>query len=332
MRQYQQLTIGEREKLQIGLWEGRSLRDIAAELGRSHATLSRELRKNFPVGRCVYTPRLAQMRAEIHVKQRGRRPRLKQDSIRQYVEVKLKKRWSPEQIAGRMKRDHPDWPSISHEAIYQYVYADISINAYAHGDDLRQYLRRHHRIRKRKGVFHGNRGPIAGRISIEARPVEVAKRTRYGDWEHDSIESRKSKARLNSLVERKSGLLRLTKIADGIAERTAAAVIKRLKTLPRRLRRTVTVDNGYENAQHQEITKAIDIEYFFCHPYCSGEKGTNENTNGLVREYLPKGTDFALVSEAEVARVERILNCRPRKRLSYLTPLEVFNEAVALKD
>lgn len=171
MRRYQQLSIGEREKIQRGLWEKRSLRDIAAELGRSHTTLSRETRRNFPLLRRVYTPRLAQERAETRIKKRGRRSRLKDERVRQYVKAKLQIRWSPEQIAGRLAIDHPDWPLISHEAIYQFVYADISINAYAHGDDLRQYLRRHHRIRRRKGVSHGHRG-IRGRVSIDERPKE----------------------------------------------------------------------------------------------------------------------------------------------------------------
>jgi IS30 family transposase len=331
MRHYTQLTIEEREKIQAGLWEKRSLRDIAAQLGRSHTTLSRELRKNFPAEHRRYTPRLAQKRAEQRIQERGGRPRLKDERIRQYVETKLKLHWSPEQIAGRLAIDHPIWPAVSHEAIYQFVYAKISINAYAHGNDLRQYLRRHHRIRKRKGVYHGNRGCLTGRVSIEERPQEVETRRTFGHWEGDSLVSKQSPVRLNSLVERKSGLLKLTKVADGTGTATADAVVKRLSEVPKALRLTSTVDNGFEHAEHQRVTKQIGVLYFFCHPYHSWERGTNENTNGLVREYFPKKTDFASVSAAEVARVEALLNCRPRKRLRYLTPLEVFKEAVALK-
>lgn len=329
MRRYQQLSIGEREKIQRGLWEKRSLRDIASELGRSHTTLSRELKRNFPLLRRVYTPRLAQERAEARIKERGRRPRLKEECVRQYVEAKLKIRWSPEQIAGRMALRYPDWPAVSHEAIYQYIYAHISINAYAHGDDLRQYLRRHHRIRRRKGVSHGNRG-IRGRVSIDERPKEVEKRETFGHWEGDSLVSRQSQVRLNSLVERKSGLLKLTKVSDGSGAATAEATLRRLSEVPRRLRLTNTVDNGFEHTDHQRVSEKVGIQYFFCHPYHSWERGTNENTNGLVREYFPKGTDFAPIAAAEVAQVEALLNCRPRKRLGYLTPLEVFT-SVALK-
>jgi transposase, IS30 family len=330
MRRYQQLNIDEREKFQAGFWEGRSLRQIAAELGRSHTTLSRELRKNFPTTRRLYVPRLAQERAEKRIRERGRRPRLKNRLVQRYVESKLKIRWSPEQIAGRLTIEHPDWPMVSHEAIYQYVYADISINANAQGDDLRQYLRRHHRIRRKKGVVYGRRR-IAGRISIEERPQEVGTRTTFGHWEGDSIVSKQSKVRLNSLVERKSGLLKLTKVADGTGAKTAEAVIRRLCCVPPFLRLTNTVDNGLEHADHQAVTAQIGIKYFFCHPYASHERGTNENTNGLVREYFPKKTDFSLVSAAAVARVEALLNCRPRKRLGYLTPSEVFNRVGALK-
>ncbi len=310
-------------------WEGRSIRYMARVLRRSPSTISRELSRQMRGS--LYVPRAAQERAGQTIRERGARPRLKDQRIRQYVEEKMKESWSPEQIAGRMGVEHPDWPHVSHEAIYQFVYADISINANARGDDLRQYLRRHHRIRKKKGVCHGNRGPIAGRISIEERPAAVAARSRFGDWEHDSIVSRQSPVLLNSLVERKSGLLKLSKVANDTAPATAETVVKRLAEVPASLRLTATVDNGHENAGHRRVSEQAGIKIFFCHPYRSSERGTNENTNGLVREYFPKKTDFALVSADEVARVEGLLNCRPRKRLRYLTPLEVFNGAVALK-
>lgn len=329
---YTQLNIEEREVIQQLHWEKRSIRYIARVLGRAPSTISREFNRTFPPQHRVYTPRIAQERAEQRIRERGRRPRLKEDRVRRYVERKLtERRWSPEQIAGRMHRLHPDWPTVSYEAIYQYVYAPYGIDALPPHGDLRSCLRRHHRIRKKKGVMHGNRGSIAGRISIEERPAEVATRATFGHWEHDSIVSRKSLACLNSLVERKSGLLKLTKIANGTAQATAEAVEKRLHNVPERLRLTATVDNGHENADHRKVSAHIGIQYFFCHPYTSQERGTNENTNGLVREYFPKGTDFAKVSAAEVVRVEALINCRPRKRLAYLTPLEVFKEAVALK-
>lgn len=219
---YKQLNIEEREAIQVMRWEHRSIRYMARMLGRSPSTISREFGRHKRGN--TYTPRAAHERTTNHIRERGRRPRLKAPRVRQYVEEKLKESWSPEQIAGRMGLEHPDWPKISHEAIYQFVYVNISINANASGDDLRKYLRRHHRIRKKKGVCHSNRGAIAGRIGIEERPEEVEYRNRFGDWEHDSIVSRQSSILLNSLVERKSGLLKLSKVADSTGQATAEVV------------------------------------------------------------------------------------------------------------
>ena len=325
---YKQLNIEEREAIQGMRWEHRSIRHMARILGRSPSSISRELSRNSTT---MYIPRRAQERAEIRIQERGHRPRLKDPRIRRYVKRKLRRRWSPEQIAGRLPQAHPDWQRVSHEAVYQFVYAPFNAYAVPPKDDLRSCLKRHHRIRAKKGVCHGNRGPVAGRISIEQRPAEVDARKRIGDWEGDSIVSRQSLPCLNSLVERRSGLLKLTKIADGTAAATAAAVVRRLTEVPKDKRLTMTVDNGHEHADHLKVTEQTGTAIFFCHPYRSSERGTNENTNGLVREYFPKKTDFALVSAAEVARVEREINCRPRKRLGYLTPLEVFNHGVALK-
>jgi len=310
-------------------WEKRSIRYMAKILDRQPSTISREIKRN---GTTMYIPRMAQMRAETRIQERGHRRRLKDARVRRYVERKLRRRWSPEAIAGRLNSDHPEWRhAVSPEAIYQYIYAPFGINALPPRDDLRSCLRRHHRIRKKKGVCHGNRGPIAGRISIEQRPWEVETRKTLGHWEGDSIISRQSVVLLNSLVERKSGLLKLSRVENGTSAATAETVVRRLGELPSRLRQTMTVDNGHEHADHLKVTKKIGTKIFFCHVYRSCERGTNENTNGLVREYFPKKTDFALVSAAEIARVEHELNCRPRKRLGYLTPLEVFNRGVALK-
>lgn len=326
---YTQLNIEEREAIQQMRWERRSMRYMANVLGRQPSTISREVARNGPV---VYAPRKAEERARERIRRRGHRPRLKDARIREYVEEQLRERWSPEEIAGRLPIDHPDWQfRISHEAIYQYIYSDIGWNAGPPQHDLRAYLRRHHRLRKPKRFCHGSRMPIAGRISIDARPPEVAARVRIGDWEDDSIVSRQSPVCLNALVERKSGILKLTRVPNSTAAATARAVVARLREVPAELRRTMTVDNGHEHANHRTVTDATGAEVFFCHPYHSWERGTNENTNGLVREYFPKQTDFAKVGDAEVARVEAIINCRPRKRLGYLTPLEMFNRAVALK-
>lgn len=181
-------------------------------------------------------------------------------------------------------------------------------------------------MRKGQRIFRP-KGP-----SIEQRPKIVERRKRLGDWEGDSIESAHHAPGLNSLVDRKSGLLFLTKVTDKTAAATAAAVAQRLTGLPPHLRQTLTTDNGPENQYWQEIQRETQLHCFFAHPYSSWERGTNENTNGLIRWYFPKGTDFRTISAEEVARVEYALNTRPRKRLHYLTPLEVFtNESVALQ-
>jgi IS30 family transposase len=241
--------------------------------------------------------------------------------------AKLKAGWSPEQIAGRISIDHPGL-SISHEAIYQYIYHPNTEG----GQDLIHCLRRAHRKRKSKGIGRREKKTkIPNRISIEFRPPSVEKRRQYGHWEGDSLVSRKSKVALNSLVERKSRLLMLTKLERKTAEATFMAVVNRLKNLPPKARRTLTMDNGTENSMHQEITSAIGINCFFARPYASCERGTNEHANGLVRWYLPKGTDFRNISDDEIARIESLINNRPRKCLGFKTPLEAASHFVALR-
>lgn len=332
-KNYEQLNIKERESIQAGLWEKKSVRAIAKELGRSASTISREIKKNAPsVHKRRYTPRLAQERAVWQRTLRHCRERLKQELIRQYVKEKLKLYWSPEQIAGRLIIDHPGY-SISHEAIYLYIYSQYHRQGYGSciGEDLRIYLRRKHKRRKRKYVlFPVEQGQIPGRVNISRRPQYIEKRVQQGHWEGDAMESRQSSEKLNTLVERVSGVVLISKLANGTKQETTQAVTQRLGALPESLRRTLTLDNGKENAGHQEITKTLGIECYFCNPYHSWEKGTNENTNGLIRFYLPKKTDFARVSEKQVKTIEQALNTRPRKRLKYKTPLEVFNQGVAV--
>lgn len=330
-KRYKQLTIEEREAIQLGLWQRRPLRDIARSLGRSPATISRELKRNVftPVHR-IYHPRLAQQCTKERIVRRGQRPRLKSQIIREYVRDKLMADYSPEQIAGRLSIEQPGI-TISHEAIYQYIYSQYyrAGNGNCHGDDLRCYLKRKHLVRRRKHVpFKTTRNMILGRISINERPKSIELRQDIGHWEGDSIVSRKSYARLNTLVERKSGLVLITKIADGTAAATKQAVCRRLSALPKKKRQTLTVDNGSENAAHAKITIETGARCYFANAYHSWERGTNENTNGLIRYYLPKKIDFAPVSEQRIKEIENILNSRPRKRSGWHTPLEVFKGQV----
>lgn len=324
---HKQLSVIEREEIQQGLWKKESVRLIARRLGRSHSSIVREINKNIPAQR-KYTPRLANERALLKRKSRGRTERLKNETIRQYVIEKLKSRWSPEQIAGRMKRDGIG--SISHEAIYQFVYAQVYRKGYGYlkpgKEDLRPYLRRkqkrrhHHGSRKGQRIFKP-KGP-----SIDERQTIVDLRTRIGDWEGDSVESGDHAPGVNTLLERMSGLYLVTKVKDKTAEATKNAVVSRLADLPVH---TLTTDNGSENQQWEEIEEALGINCFFAHPYCSNERGSNENANGLLRDYYPKKTDFREVPDEELSEVEYALNTRPRKRLGFRTPLEVWSGALA---
>lgn len=334
MAHYHQLTIEERETIQAGLWGGKSLREIACELGRDPATISRELHRNIVGERRRYTPRMAEERAQKRIRERGRRSRLKNAIIREYAIRKLKEEdYSPEQIAGTLPIEHPAL-SISPEAIYQFIYAQYHRGGWGKciGEDLRMYLKRKHKVRKAKFVpFQEEKGSIKNRVSIDARPAEIDRRGVPGHWEGDSMVSRQSLVGLNTLVERVTGLVFITKIKNTTAKETARAVAMRLRPLPKKMRRTITVDNGHENAAHEEITKEIGAKIYFAHPYHSWERGTNENTNGLIRWYLPKRTDFATIADERISEIEYRLNTRPRKRLGWRTPLEVFNHCVALK-
>lgn len=325
---YRHFSVNERERIQQGLWEQRSIRAIAKDIDRSPASVSREIRRNHPPERRVYTPRLAHDRALEKRKSRGRKDRLKSDAIRMYVNAKLKEGWSPEQVSGCIKQDIKK--AISHEAIYQYIYAQFKRNGYGRcvGEDLRSYLKRRHKQRHAHGARKYQRAPRPYFTSIERRPRVVAKRKRIGDWEGDSMVSRKSTVALNTLVERKTGLVFITKVPNGTACATKQVVTARLRTVPLEFRHTLTLDNGSENACHQELHEALGVDCYAAHPYASWERGTNENTNGLIRWYFPKGTDFATISDEEIRRVELALNSRPRKRLGYKTPLQVWSVAL----
>lgn len=321
MHKYTHLTIEERDTIQYMLWEKKSIRAIAKELGRSPSSISRELKKNFPSKRKRYTSHIAQGKAQLNRSSRGRKNRLKSQEVRDYVHQKLKLEWSPEQIAGTIKKEIGI--SLSHEAIYQYIYHQItSYNRVKEGsEDFRSKLRRRHRNRRKKGFRQAKAVPRFDGTSIEKRPIIVNKKKRIGDWETDTVESSNHKPGVNTLLERKSGLYFITKLKSKNSTSTRDAIIERLKDLPAH---TITADNGSENAAWRELEETLKTKTYFCHPYCSGERGANENTNGLLRQYFPKKTDFTKVSEEELRHVEYLLNTRPRKRLNYQTPLQVF--------
>ncbi len=324
---YQHLGVEERERIQRGLWRKESIRSIAERLGRSHSSVVREIRRNKPPIKNQYTPRLAHERALIQRKSRGRTERLKNDRIRSYVIEHLKNRWSPEQIAGRMNRDNIG--SISPEAIYQFIYAQIK-NGYPKTghEDLRSFLRHKRKRRVPHGARRCQRIFKPWGTSIEVRPKVVEKRKRVGDWEGDTVESCDHKPGINTVLERKTGVVLITKLAGTKSVDTVVALAKRFAHLPKETRHTMTLDRGSENSDWQSIEAATGVRVFHAHAYSAWERGANENVNGLIRDYFPKKTDFTLVPAADIAFVEYALNTRPRKRLKYRTPLEVWSGAL----
>lgn len=329
--QYHHFTIEEREAIHYGRFQGKSLRTIAKGLNRSVSSVSREVQRNLVnKEHRVYASRIAHERALKNRQSRGRIDRLKNQQIRKYVIKYLKQGWSPEQISGRIKLDLKQ--SISHETIYQFIYAQVYREGWGElkpgKEDLRIYLRRRRKRRMRKGLRSVQKLPKHGGISIEQRPMIVNKRKRIGDWETDTVESKDHKPGLNTLVERKTGLVFMTKLANRTSTATVSAIEQRLNQLPAKTRQTLTLDNGFENQNWKEIEARTNLKCYYAHAYHSWERGTNENTNGLIREYFPKRTDFTAIPEEQIKAIEFKLNTRPRKRLKYLTPLEAFSIAL----
>jgi IS30 family transposase len=326
-REYVHLSLAERDSITTMLAEEKSLGEIAKALGRGKSTVSREIKRNSSPEYRLYLSHRAQGRAELRKKQANTHKRLKDERIEVYVRSMLEGGWSPELIAGRIGLDQPGL-SISHEAIYQYIYHPDTKDR----QGLIRCLRRAHRKRRNKGIGRKERKTkIPNRVPIDQRPQSVESRTRFGHREGDSPVSRKSLVALNSLVEHKSRYLMLTKLDAKTAEATSSTVIERLKGLPATGRRTLTLDNGTENARHEAITSAIGTKCYFARPYASWQRGTNEHVNGLIRWYLPKGTDFSKISAEQIVRIEFLINNRPGKCLGFRKPIEVAAPFVALR-
>jgi len=326
-RRYRHLSRDERGKIMFMSRWGKKSQEIAALLGRHRSTILREMRRNLSQYDDCYTDESAQIRADRRRRQASQRGRLRDERIRSYVRDQLKAGWSPELIAGRIRRDLPGC-SVSPETIYQYIY-------HLEPPELKEYvgyLCRSHRHRRKRGTGKAQRKTrIPNRISIEERPAAAADRKQMGHWEGDSMVSSRNTTVLYSLVERKTRMVLLVRIWGRDANRTAKAIVRLLGPLPARARRTVTFDNGFEHRQHEQVTRALGIRCYFCDPYSAWQRGTNENRNGLVRNYFPKGADFARLTQAEIARVERAINNRPMKCLGYRTPLEAAARFVALR-
>jgi transposase, IS30 family len=312
MSTYQQLTSEQRYQISALKRIGHRQTEIAKELEVHKSTISRELSRN--TGERGYRAKQA------HEKARERRVKAtptKRISAETWEEVeeKLRQDWSPEQVSGWLEKRQEI--GISHEWIYQHILADQQANG-----DLYTHLRQYGKRRKRYGK-HDRRGKLPDRVSIEARPQMVEQRERLGDWEIDTLVGKGHRGALVSLVERKSRYTLLLPVTQRLANLVADATISLL--LPwAGLVHTITGDNGKEFAEHVRIAETLKANFYFAHPYSAWERGTNENTNGLVRQYFPKSTDFSRIAFSETKMVVDRLNHRPRKCLDFLSPFEVF--------
>lgn len=333
------MSLDERIQIEIKYSQGRSLSEISKHLGhgRNKSTVSREIGGRPRKGRGKYKAYEANCRAVKREGSRGKRERLKNEATRKYTTDRLKIGWTPEQIDMRIGKDLGKEYSISYEAIYQFVYS--LVNRGGNGkvkkgcEDLRPYLARRHTRRQKKGFRSVQKADRVALPSIDDRPKVVEKRKEIGHFEGDTIVSRESKPRLKTLNERSCGIVLIGKTKDGTTEECNRVALERLIEFPEEYRKTLTQDRGTENFDYIPLENELGIFCYFAHAYCSQERGSNENLNGLIRRYFPKGTDFSKISDERIRQVEGLLNNRPRKRFGGLTPCEVLfmKTGVALK-
>ena len=295
-------------------------REIGRYLNRSASTISRELKRNQGFV-SVYWYEMANIFARQRRKQAVRPTKQNNSVLYNYIIDKLRQGWSPELISGRLAREYPDKAEmrISHETIYRWVYDDAR-----EGGNLYQCFVRRRRRRKKQRKGLSSRGVIPGRVGIEHRPAIVDERSRFGDWESDTMEGGRGKGGLATHVDRKSRYLTAAKLEDKRAKTYSESTLSAFRHIPKAKRKTMTVDNGKEFSDFKRIEKELCLTVYFADPYAPWQRGTNENTNGLLRRYFPKGIDFTTITHDIVAKVVEKLNNRPRKCLKYQTPHEVF--------
>ena len=321
------LRLSARETISRGIVAQRSIRSMARLLGRTPSTVSREINRNGGTDRYRAAP------AEEQAWVRARRPKRCKLALspwlRRMVARQLRLNWSPEQIAGWLKRAHPgkECHQVSHETIYRSLFVQ------ARGvlkKELLQHLRSKRTMRRSKQANQkgDGRGLIKDIISIRERPASVADRAVPGHWEGDLLSGSKN-SYIATLVERQTRYVMLAKVANKDTQTVVSALIKQAKKLPSELYKSLTWDRGKELADHRRFSLATDIDVYFCDPQSPWQRGSNENTNGLLRQYFPKGTDLSVYSQAHLNKVARQLNERPRKTLAFETPAERFNACVA---
>jgi IS30 family transposase len=310
---YKHLSYEERLIIETLLATGYSRRKVAKFLGVNPSTVSRELQRNSTHE--DYDPRDAQAKAKARWGRAPKHVRLT-ERLKWTIIDRLKAGWSPEQISGRLRRMGDEW--VSHETIYQFIYADR-----ANGGSLWRYLRRQRKKRGKRLKHKDRRGRIKDAVSIDERPAVVEHRSRVGDWELDTVIGKGHQGALVTMVERKTKMTFIAHVRTRKAHLVADEIVRALWPY-RHLVHTLTSDNGKEFALHKQIAQALDADFYFAHPYHAWERGLNENTNGLIRQYFPKSVSLANVDPCELEKVQNKLNTRPRKSLGYATPVEIF--------
>jgi transposase, IS30 family len=325
MKPYHRLSFQEREEMSRGIVEGLSLRSIAHQLGRHPSTLCREIQRG--ESREKYRAWSAQRITDIHKHTHHCSMKITQNiPLREYVLSKLHLLWSPVQIAQSLKKEYP-WDTgmqISHESIYTYLYV---LPRGTLRQELISCLRQARKVRlkrRKKDRFYAPK--ITNMISIEERPDAVSNRTIPGHWEGDIILGTHRQSCLGTLVERTTRSVLLVPLTEKKAPTVRKAFEKEIRTIPKHLRKTLTYDQGTEMAEHRLFEKHTRMKVYFAHPSSPWERGTNENTNGLIRQFFPKNTDFTTISRRQIKRAQRLLNERPRKVLNWRTPKEVLTE------
>ena len=319
------LTVFERETILLGLGQGQSCAAIARALGRPRSTVSREVAANG--GRERYAAWQAHQRARA-LTRRPKPFKLVQGPLLAEVSAGLARLWSPQQVAKRLRLEHPHHPEmhVSHETIYQSLYVQ------GRGElrrELARCLRTGRAMRRPEGGVE-RRGQIPAMVMVSERPAEANDRAVPGHWEGDLIIGKGGRSAVGTLVERSTRFALLLHLEDRSAAAVEEEMRRAIRTLPAELRRSITWDQGKEMANHASFTLATGIPIYFCDPHSPWQRGSNENTNGLLRQYMPKGTDLSQLTRADLRRIQRSLNNRPRQTLGYRTPREKMTELVAL--
>lgn len=325
LKKHRRLTHKERVQIQTLLGENKTKSYIAKKLKRSRSTITREVNKWVQKKEDYYDGDLAHWYAkETYLNKRNLDKISTYSSLRYFVYKGLLSNWTPEQISGRLKYLYPNDPvmSISHEAIYRHIYThpQASLNKKLIKLLVRKKTRRRPSKKKR-----GKGSKILNQVSIDDRPRHIDNREEVGHWEGDLVIGKDNKSAIGTIVERKTRFTLILKLSSKKADEVADKFSKVLNKLNFKHKKSMTYDNGIEMARHEKITKLTGMKIYFAHPYSSWERGTNENTNGLIRRYLPKGTDFKTINETQLQIIQEKLNNRPRKIIGYKTPTEMMD-------